>query len=139
MRDAALVSLYNFSPTGKRGIHTLAISSKAHGSASLSLRERVVLRESFRRPHIEKLREGSFEGEVREADLDRTRFHLRTADGIIRCIMPVLHTEQARGMLGRPFRAIGKYDTDRDGRPRLLFVERIERLPEQADIDDGSR
>jgi hypothetical protein len=128
--DAALLSLLAFSPTGKRGIHTLEISSREHGSASLSQRERVVLQETFRRPDTKQLRESTFDGEVREADLDKTRFHLRTTDGMIRCVMPALHPEQARKMLGLKFRATGPYETNREGRPRLLFVEKIEPLPE---------
>jgi len=48
--------------------------------------------------------------------------------------MPALHTEQARVMLGRRFRAAGRYDTDRDYRPRLPFVECIEHLPETASL-----
>jgi hypothetical protein len=131
-RDAALMSLLAFAPTGKRGIHTLGISSREYGSATLSQRERVVLQEVFRRPQLDRLREGTLQGEVREADLDKTRFHLRTSDGVVRCVLPVLHTEQARLMLGRPFRVVGKYESDRDGRPRLMYVERIEPMPESA-------
>lgn len=131
-RDAALISLLAFAPTGKRGIHTLGISSREYGSATLSQRERVVLQEVFRRPQLDRLREGALQGEVREADLDRMRFHLRTTDGVVRCVLPALHIEQARLMLGRTFRVTGKYEPDREGRPRLMYVERVERLPESA-------
>ena len=134
LRDAALLSLLAFSPTGKRGIHTLEISSQEHGSASLSQRERVVLQETFRRPDIRQLRESAFDGEVREADLDKMRFHLRTADGMVRCVMSALHTEQARRMLGRKFRVTGRYETNREGKARLLFVEKIDPLPETGSL-----
>ncbi|WP_037982678.1 hypothetical protein [Thauera sp. 27] len=131
-RDVALLSLLAFAPTGKRGIHTLGISSREYGSATLSQRERVVLQEALRHPLPGRLREGALQGEVREADLDKTRFHLRTPEGVVRCVLPALHTEQARIMLGRPFRVTGKYETDRDGHPRLMYVERIEPMPESG-------
>ena len=134
LRDAALLSLLAFSPTGKRGIHTLEISSQEHGSASLSQRERVVLQETFRRPDTRQLRESTFDGEVREADLDKTLFHLRTADGLIRCVMLALRTEQARDLLGRKIRVTGRYETNREGKPRLLFVEGIDPLPETGSL-----
>ncbi|MBK5915129.1 hypothetical protein CCR84_12520 [Rhodocyclus purpureus] len=131
-RDAALMSLLAFAPTGKRGIHTLGISSRQYGSASLSQRERVVLQEAFRRPVVDRLREGVFQGEVREADLDKTRFHLRTADGVVRCALPVLHIEQAKAMLGSAVQVSGRYECDPQGRPRLMYVERVDPLPKTA-------
>lgn len=134
LRDAALLSLFAFAPTGRRGIHTLEISSREHGGASLSQRERVVLSESFKHPQNDQAKEGTFDGEVREADLDRTRFHLRTAEGIIRCVMPIMNDEHARKMLGRKVRVTGRYETNREGRPRLLFVEKTEHLPETASL-----
>lgn len=129
IRDASLVTLLHFSPTGRRGIHTLGISSRAHGSADLSQRERVVLNETLSRPKVDRLKEGSIEGEVREADLDKTRFHLRTPHGVVRCVLPALHVEQAKMMLGSPFRVVGRYESGKDGQPRLMYVERIEELP----------
>ncbi|MDP2142755.1 MAG: hypothetical protein Q8J80_01370 [Gallionella sp.] len=127
MRDVQLATLYRFSPTGRRGIHTLEISSQEFGSASLSQRERVVLREVIARPDTKSSIEGSFIGHVREADLDKTRLHLRGVEGIgtLRCVMPNLTADHARALLGNLVRAEGKYLTDREGKPRLLFIERI--------------
>ncbi|AVR89038.1 hypothetical protein Tharo_2135 [Thauera aromatica K172] len=133
-RDAAMSSLLAFAPTGKRGIHTLGISSREYGAATLSQRERVVLQEALRRPVDSRLRAGVLQGEVREADLDKTRFHLRTADGIVRCVHSALRVDQARSMLGRMHSVSGKYETDADGRPRLMYVERIEPMPESASL-----
>ena len=127
MRDVQLAALYRFSPTGNRGIHTLEISSPASGRASLSQRERVVLKQVLDKPDTRQAQAGSFIGQVREADLDKTRLHLRGVTGIgtLRCVVPHLTAEQARALLGHTVRAEGHYQTDREGRPRLLFIERI--------------
>ena len=127
LRDIQLSTLYRFSPTGRRGIHTLEISSRDSGAASLSQRERVVLREAIARPDTKKSIEGSFVGHVREADLDKTRIHLRGVKeiGTLRCVMPTLTADKARSLLGNLVRAEGRYLTDKNGKPRLLFIERI--------------
>ena len=129
LRDASLLSLLAFSPTGRRGIHTLGLSSREHGSATLSQRERVVLREVLAQPISNTLRTGTLHGEVREADLDRQRFHLRTDDGVVRCILPAMQADQARRLLGHAMAVTGRYEADREGRPRLMYVERAEPLP----------
>jgi len=137
MRDAQLAALYRFSPTGKRGIHTLEISSRGSGIASLSQRERVVLREVIAHPDARKSIAGTFTGHVREADLDKTRFHLRGVEGVgtLRCILPSMTAEHAKIFLGSLVRVEGRYHTDRNGRPRLLFVDRITPV-EQAHIPE---
>lgn len=136
LRDVQLAALYRFSPTGKRGIHTLEISSRNAGTASLSQRERVVLHEALIKPDSTKSVEGAFVGSVREADLDKTRLHLRGVEGVgtLRCVMPNLTAENARALLGNTVRAEGRYQTDREGRPRLMFVERITPI-EQGKLD----
>lgn len=131
MRDISLAALLRFAPTGRKGIHTLEIATRTEGLASLGQRERVVLREVIERPSMRASQAGSFIGEIREADLDKTRLHLRGVEGIgtLRCVVPELDTAQARNLLGRRVRAVGNYQTNRDGTPRLLFVERFEEAP----------
>ena len=135
IRDMQLSTLYRFSPTGRRGIHTLEISSRDSGAASLSQRERVVLKEAINRRDTKKSTEGSFIGQVREADLDKTRLHLRGVKdiGTLRCVMPDLTAKMARSLFGSLVRADGLYQTDKNGKPRLLFVERIQPI-EQLSI-----
>lgn len=123
--DIALGVLLKLSPTGRKGIHTLDISAKNESHASLSQRERTVLRNELRRIDRVGMKKGSFTGEVRSADLDKTRFHLRTAVGIVRCVSTELQSDQARTMLGRNVTVTGHYQEDINGRPRLLMVERI--------------
>ena len=136
IRDMQLSTLFRFSPTGRQGIHTLEISSRDSGAASLSQRERVVLREAIIHPDTKKSIEGSFVGHVREADLDKTRLHLRGVKdiGTLRCVMPDLTAKMARSLFGSLVRADGRYQTDKNGKPRLLFIERIQRI-EQFSLD----
>lgn len=137
MRDIGLSALLRFAPTGRRGIHTLELVTRTEGLASLGQRERVVLKEVLDKPSMLASRGGSFVGEVREADLDKTRMHLRSVEGIgtLRCVVPELSADQARALLGRRVRAVGSYQVDRNGKPRLMFVERFEEAPAQAKID----
>lgn len=139
MRDISLAALLRFAPTGRRGIHTLEMATRSQGLASLGQRERVVLREAIEKPSMNASRTGDFVGEIREADLDKTRIHLRSVEGIgtLRCVVPELSADDARQLLGRRVRAIGSYQVDRLGKPRLLFVERFEEapLPRQTPLD----
>lgn len=127
VRDAQLYALMKLAPTGKVGIHTVELSSKSNGAATLSQRERVVLREAIARPSQGRSEYGSFVGDVRAADLDKARIHLRNVPdiGTIRCVLPYLNSDHAVGLLGKTARVSGRYLTDPQGRPRLLFVEDI--------------
>lgn len=127
MRDVQLAALLRFAPTGKKGIHTLQIGSGHDAPASLSQRERVVLRQALARPDRSRSMEGRFTGEVRAADLDRTRIHLRNVPsiGTVRCVMPELSAAEGRKLLGRTVTVEGRYQADSQGRPRLVFVERV--------------
>lgn len=129
LRDAQLGALLKFSPTGKLGIHTLDIASThSDRHARLSQRERVVLNQALKQPDFAHAQYGSFVGEVREADLDKTRIHLRrvTDVGTLRCILRALSPAQGKSLRGSAVRVTGHYQSDRAGRPRLLQVESIE-------------
>lgn len=134
--DVQLETLYKLSPTGKRGIHTLEISSKESGSASLSQRERVVLKNTIDKPSLKSTKDGSFIGFMQAADLDKSRLHLKGVHnvGTLRCVMPTLTANHARAMFGGLVKAEGRYQTDKEGRPRLLLVEKISPVEEQQTI-----
>lgn len=134
--DVQLETLYRLSPTGKRGIHTLEISSRESGGASLSQRERVVLKNTIDKPSLKSTKDGSFIGLMQEADLDKSRLHLKGVPGIgtLRCIMPTLTASHARAMFGGLVKAEGRYQSDKEGRPRLLMVEKISPVEEQQTI-----
>ena len=130
MRDIGLAALLRFAPTGRRGIHTLELATRHRGMASLGQRERVVLKEVIDKPSMRAAKAGAFVGQIREADLDKTRLHLRGVHdiGTIRCVVPELTIDQARTLLGKHVRAVGSYQSDKQGKPRLLFVERFEEV-----------
>lgn len=140
VRDALLMAAFHLAPTGKRGIHTIEISSPGSRSPSSALtnRERVVLRETaVRRPMMRKTKEGSFVGEFREVDLDARRFQLRNVAGEIstlRCAMSHLSADLARNYIGRGVKVEGLYEEDRHGRPRLLEVQNISLFQDQQSL-----
>lgn len=133
MRDVQLAALLRFAPTGRKGIHTVEIGSGRELRASLSQRERVVLREALARPDRSRSIAGRFTGDVRAADLDKTRIHLRNVLGVgtLRCVMPELPADKARQLLGARVTVQGRYLADGQGRPRLMFVETVHAQPPQ--------
>lgn len=133
--DVALEGLKHLAPTGKAGIHTLALSSREHGQVTVSQRERVVISEVLRRPKTSKTREAEFVGEIRLVDLDKSRATLRTkTDGAIRCAIDGMQLDQVRGILGSAVYVRGIVESDRHGRPRMLYVSDMRPAPKQEQI-----
>ncbi|MCK7581064.1 MAG: hypothetical protein MZV65_39670 [Chromatiales bacterium] len=134
LRDASLMALLKLAPSGKNGIHTLLFSSSEHQSARLSQRERVVLNSALK--SVNGLtHSGEFVGQVRSADLDRSRLHLRTPHGTLRCVLTDLPESQARNVLGRTVSVAGRYAADRDGRPRLMQVASLQVRPDPEQLE----
>lgn len=134
-RDAELSMAMSLSPTGRRGIHTLEISTPGRNMASFSQRERVVLRDALKRPEMINTKRGTFTGEVREMDLDAGRFHLRNIPtiGTLRCVSDQIKSN----WLGAQIRVTGDYASDRSGKPRLMNVDTIDVItpPEQLTLN----
>lgn len=135
IRDAMLSAALHLAPTGRLGIHTVELSSPQtkKPSTELSQRERVVIHEALKRPTLISPIQGSFIGEIREIDLDYRRFHLRNIKeyGTLRCIIPpeyYYHESDFKTALGELAKVTGRYETDKNGRPRLLIVSGFERL-----------
>jgi len=135
IRDASLSALLEFAPTGRKGIHTLGLSAKGHGTARLSQRERVVLREALKKPLEGQYKTGSLIGVVRGADLDKNRFNLRTTDGVIRCVIKGMTADLARRLIGHSVEVSGKYQMDGQGRPRLMYVESAEPKGKSGELE----
>jgi len=135
LRDAVMVAAYEIAPTGRKGIHTLEISSPRTSirNGTLGQRERVVLKEATSRPFMKEKRQGSFTGEVREVDLDSHRFQLRNVKGVgtLRCVSR-FDENLTKRVLGRTLTVSGWYEMDRDGRPRLIDVMEYKLQPEQV-------
>jgi hypothetical protein len=132
IRDTTLMAAYNLAPTGRNGIHTIELTSPAHSNkpAPLSVRDRIVLRDTVvKRPMLgAKKKSGSFIGQLRGIDLDKTRVDLRNVDGgigTLRCVLP-LTLDKARSILGKTVRVTGQYEAGPNGKPRLMQVEQID-------------
>lgn len=141
IRDTTLMAAYNLAPTGRNGIHTIELTSPARGNkpAPLSIRDRIVLRDTVvKRPMLGmKRKTGSFIGQLRGIDLDKTRVDLRNVEGIgtLRCVLP-LTLEKAKSILGRTVRVTGEYEAGANGKPRLMRVESIDVVENcKLDID----
>lgn len=136
-RDTAMAALYRLSPTGKVGIHTVDIATPGKRSARLSQRERVVLREALISPKGGARKSGIFVGDVREIDLDAHRFYLRgvAAIGNLRCAIGNMNKNDAKKLLGEYVRVKGEYESNREGKPRLMMVHSFEILPRDSQPD----
>lgn len=130
-RDLSLEALLSLSPTGKRGISSLGISTPGQASSTLSPRERVILKDALHNPRLSNRKSGQFVGRLHEIDLETRRFHLREVStvGSLRCVITTLTKEQGKALLGEWVRVRGEYETDRQGKPRLMLVSSAEALP----------
>jgi hypothetical protein len=130
LRDAAIVAAYQLAPTAQSGIHTVEVATPGGQFGSLSMRERVVLKLLVDSPMLRRSKNGSFVGDLRAADLDKHRLILRAVDGIgsIRCVTAPELDDRSRKLFGGRVRVFGAYETDRDNRPRLMRVERIQEV-----------
>lgn len=137
-RDNAFTALLELAPTGRQGIHTLTIAAPDAPRASLSQRERVVLRDAVERPRLANRKRGTFTGELLEIDLSKRRFHIRNVPtvGSLRCVTPAaLDRSDAKELLGEQVRVSGEYETDHSGRPRLMIVTEVIPVPAPTQIE----
>lgn len=129
LRDSALVAAFNLSPTNQSGIHTIEIAARNGDSGHLSGRERMILKNAVDRPEMRTKRLGTFIGSLRAADLDKRRAVLRDVSGTdsaIRCILDErLDATSIRNCFGNRVLVSGEYETDREGRPRLMHVHTL--------------
>lgn len=131
-RDNAIMALFQMSPTGRNGISSIDIASPTSKRAQLSPRERVILKQAVTQPRMNERKHGTFVGDLLEIDLSKQRFHVRNVRnvGSLRCIAPPsFDVVSARNALGEQVRVTGDYESDREGRPRLMAVTRIEAIP----------
>lgn len=135
LRDAAMATAYELSPTGNKGIHTVEISSPnatdqiARNPHPLGQKERVVLREATRgAPMMRKKKHGFFIGQLRAIDLDTERIVVRGISAEIHALRGALArgAMEAKALLNLRVKVTGDYECDANGRPRMMRVERIE-------------
>ena len=136
IRDVTLLAAFNLAPTGKRGLHTLKITSPhikdpdaKEFTSQLTQMNRTTLEDAvIKRPTIGKRKQpGEFIGKLRALDLDKTRVILRDVSdiGSLMCILP-LTGGKASQLIDKTVRVSGEYEMDERQRPRLMFVNSVE-------------
>lgn len=129
LRDSAVMAAWYLAPTSQSGIHTIEIASRNGEHGELSQRERMVLKSVIDNPTLRQKRQGVFCGSLRAADLDKKRAVLRDVAGLdsaIRCILDERLDTNIKHCFGGRVKVGGEYETDRDGRPRLMYVHSLE-------------
>lgn len=141
VRDTVMLAAQKLAPSkSSKGITDLFLSCPGEEEIApppLTKKSREILRQSLKQPSSKRSSgTDSFEGVVREIDLDALRFEIRGAryQRGIRCIYDERHKGQAREILDCTVRVSGSYEAAADEQPRLVAVESIEilkRPPEQ--------
>ena len=129
VRDTVLVAARRLAPTGKRGIDSVSFytSDAVEGTVSqLTPSTRRALSSALATP-IRTRGEGSFEGLIREIDLDARRFEIRGVNqiGAIRCVYGAHHDDLVRGALDARVRVAGKFEALESSAPRLVYVNTL--------------
>jgi hypothetical protein len=147
VRDTVMVAASRLAPSGRRGIESVTFMgpNRENGEiASLTTTSRRILNHVLAKP-IRTSGTGSFEGIVREIDLDAHRFEIRRVQGAgsIRCVYAPQQQERVRQILDALIRVTGSYETQEDSQPRLVAVDSIEilRAPEEQlriELESGS-
>lgn len=136
LRDAILVAATQLAPTGQRGIDQIdfAVPDSPSRRESMTAKTRILLRQSLARP-VKQSRSGSFQGVVRELDLDLKRFELRQMSAVpsLRCVYSNLSDQQARTLLDSLVEVSGFVELSSSGVPRLMQVESV-RLVDDAPL-----
>ncbi|MFZ5697803.1 MAG: hypothetical protein ACOY9J_03625 [Pseudomonadota bacterium] len=143
VRDTVLVAARRLSPTGRRGIDSVSFFSpktKEENPVELTQRSRQVIAGALNAP-VHRHTEGSFEGVLREVDLDAKRFEIRGVSGVgsIRCAYAERHEADVRKSLDARVKISGRFEALPSGRPRMVAVESVERIgasPSQLQISD---
>ena len=132
VRDTVLVAARRLAPSGRRGIESVSFSSpesEQNRVETLTPKSRLALSQALVSP-VKVSTSGTFDGLVREVDLDARRFEIRGVSGVgaIRCVYGPMHDQVVRAALDARIRVSGRYDTIEGQRPRFMAVDRLEVL-----------
>ena len=135
IRDTVLVAAAKLAPTGRKQYQSVSFYSQddATPARELTAASRRVLNRAVARP-VRTSQEGSFEGVIREVDLDARRFEIRRVAnaGAIRCMYQSEAHELVRHNLDARVRITGQYETLAGHQPRLIAVSSLEVLEPPA-------
>lgn len=128
VRDAVSVAAKRLAPTGRLGINTVSISSPGidFPSRELTPKLRRALTVSLRSP-VQSKQRGSFEGIVREIDLDARRFEVRhvLGEGAVRCAYSEELDKESKKFLDARIRVSGLIERSPSGELRMMQVDRV--------------
>jgi len=132
VRDTVLVAARRLAPSGRRGIESVSFSSpdtEQDRVETLTPKSRVALGQALASP-VKVSTSGTFDGLVREVDLDARRFEIRGVSGVgaIRCVYGPMHDQVVRAALDAKIRVSGRYDTIDGQQPRFMAVDILEVL-----------
>lgn len=132
VRDTVLVAARRLAPSGRRGIYSVSFSSpdsEQDRVEVLTQKSRHALSQALVSP-VKVSTSGTFDGLVREVDLDARRFEIRGVSGVgaIRCVYGPMHDQVVRAALDAKIRVSGRYDTIEGQRPRFMAVDGLEVL-----------
>jgi hypothetical protein len=132
VRDTVLVAARRLAPSGRRGIDSVSFSSPESEQdrvETLTPKSRLALSQALVSP-VKVSTTGTFDGLVREVDLDARRFEIRGVSGVgaIRCVYGPMHDQVVRVALDARIRVSGRYDTIEGQRPRFMAVDGLEVL-----------
>ena len=132
VRDTVLLAAKRLAPSGRRGIDSVSFSSPDTGQdqiETLTPKSRLTLAQALIAP-VKVNTTGSFEGLLREVDLDARRFEIRGVSGVgaIRCVYGPTHDQMVRSALDARILVKGRYDTVEGQRPRFMAVDVLQVL-----------
>ena len=129
VRDTVMVAASKLAPSGRKGITSLSLigpsTEERHGGA-LTPESRKVLHRSLAQP-AKISGSGTFDGVVRQVDLDSRRFEIRRVHGAgaIRCMYEPRHGSTVKRILDSRVAVEGEYEVAEDSQPRLIQVRSI--------------
>lgn len=129
IRDTVMVAASRLAPSGRKGIDSLSLygPDQEEQPSILTTKSRRILNHALSKP-VRKRGTGSFEGTVREIDLDARRFEIRQVRGAgtIRCIYDSTMDQIVRNILDAQIKVHGDYEALDNEKPRLIGVSAID-------------
>lgn len=144
VRDTVLVAARRLAPSGRRGIDSVSFSSPETEQTRIEVltpKSRITLTQALVSP-VKVNTTGTFDGLVREVDLDARRFEIRGVSGVgaIRCVYGPMHDQIVRAALDAKIRVSGRYESVEGQQPRFIAVDVLEMLSRpgvQLDLPNG--
>lgn len=131
IRDVALSAMNELAPSGKQGVSSVAISGKEAGELEqgvLTKETREIIQKVLKHP-VSSKETATFNGVVREIDLDAQRLELRHIENNelneVRCIYGNYSDRDAAEWLNKVVTITGIVERDANNKARLMEIELI--------------